>query len=199
MRASSAPATVSSAPARMVGEDGRTALIVGGVVQSIDVASADAGEYWSAMLTDVAPALALLLGAGGGTLAALLTRRFPRLRIVAVDDDPEVVALGRSDFYLALPNVDVVLADAFQFAAACSGRFDYIAVDLFHGGEWPRELLGRPFLGDLRRLTAPGGRVAFNLFHDRRTERAVTRLERAFLIMRRVRVGRNVVVHCRPR
>ena len=185
--------------ARLTHDGSRTALVVGGVVQSIDVTSADASEYWTAMLTDAAPQFALLLGAGGGTLAALLTRRFPRLRIVAVDDDPEVVALGRSAFYLALPNVDVVLADAFRFAATCPRRFDYVAVDLFRGGERPREMLGRPFLGDLRRLTAPGGRVAFNMFQDRRTERAVSRLERAFLVMRRIRVGRNVVLHCRPR
>src|SRR5688572_22064144 len=94
---------------------GRTALMVDGVVQSIDVESADASDYWSAMLPDTKPVQALLLGAGGGTLAAMLHRRFGPLPIVAVDNDPEVVWLGRTSFYLALPEVSVILADAFQF------------------------------------------------------------------------------------
>src|SRR5918997_3532840 len=85
---------------RLTCDRGRSALIVGGVVQSIDVESADASDYWTAMLPDRRPVRALLLGAGGGTLAALLHRRFGGVRIVAVDDDPRVVRLGREAFYL---------------------------------------------------------------------------------------------------
>jgi spermidine synthase len=157
-------------PARpvVVADGGRVELLVGGVVQSIDIESAAGREYWPAMLPDRRPGRSLLLGAGGGTLAALLLRRFGRTRVIAVDDDPRVVALGRERFYLELPGVEVVIADAFAFVAACRGRFDYIAVDLFRGGERPRELLGRPFLRALTRLATPGATVAFNLFRDRR-------------------------------
>jgi spermidine synthase len=184
---------------RLVCDRGRQALLAGGVVQSIDVDSADASDYWTAMLPDTRPARALLLGAGGGTLAALLLHRFGSMAVVAVDDDPAVVRLGRATFYLDLPDVSVILADAFQFAAACPGRFEYIAVDLFRGGERPRELLGRPFLRDLRRIAAPNAVVAFNLFRDRRTEQAITRIARSLAVTRRVSAGKNVVLHCRVR
>jgi spermidine synthase len=183
-----------------VSEDrGHPALFVGGVVQSVAVETATASEYWPAMLPDVRPARALLLGAGGGTLAALLIRRFGGVRVLAVDDDPRVVALGRAAFYLALPTVDVVLADAFAFAAACRGRFDYVAVDLFRGGERPRAMLGRPFLNDLRRLTAPHGTIAINLFREKRLATDLSRVERVLAVIRRVDAGRNVVLHCRGR
>jgi len=178
-------------------EGGRPALLVGGVVQSVAVESAGPGEYWPAMLPDTRPGHALLLGAGGGTLAALLTRRFGGVRILAIDDDPRVVALGLREFYLGLPNVQVVLADAFAFVASCQGHFDYIAVDLFHAGARPRAILGRPFLGDLHRLSAPRGTVVYNFFDDRRLETALLRIGRVLMLTRRIDLGRNVVAHFR--
>ena len=176
----------------------RTSLLVDGVVQSVNRAGAAASDYWPAMLPDVRPRRALLLGAGGGTLAALLLERFGNVAIVAVDDDPEVVALGRASFYLGLPEVQVVLADAFRFAASTPGRFDYVAVDLFHGAERPREITSRPFLRDLQRINRPGGSVAINLFRDRRLATAITRIERVLPVQRRVDAGKNTVLHCRP-
>lgn len=172
--------------------------MAGGVVQSVSVQAAVGREYWAAMLPDVRPARALLLGAGGGTLAALLNERFPGAPVVAVDDDPAIIALGRQAFYLALPNVSVVLADAFAFVAATPGRFDFVAVDLFRGGERPRSLLGRPFLTDLRRISG-GGLIAINLFEDRRLASAVSRIERVLTVTRRAGAGKNVVLHCRGR
>jgi spermidine synthase len=194
------PPSVCLAPAPVTGIDrGRPALVVDGVVQSVTVECAGPGEYWPAMLPDVRPHRALLLGAGGGTLAALLRRRFGRVRVVAVDDDPRVVELGRRAFYLGEPGVEPVIADAFAFAAACPARFDYIAVDLFRGGERPAAVLGRPFLNALRRLAEPRGRIAVNLFHDKRIETSITRVSRVLTVTDRVAVGRNVILHCRAR
>lgn len=190
---------MTSTDVRVRCDRGRTALIVDGVVQSIDVEHADASDYWSAMLPDTRPEQALLLGAGGGTLAAMLNRRFGPLDIIAVDNDPEVIRLGRTSFYLTLPRVSIVLADAFQFASFCRGRFDYIAVDLFHGNERPRELAARPFLRDLRRIARPGADVAFNLFKDRRVENTLTRIARLLAPVRQVTAGKNVVTHYRVR
>jgi spermidine synthase len=178
---------------------GRRELLVAGVVQSIDAEHAESSDYWPAMLPDRRPARALLLGAGGGTLAALLHRRFGPVPLVAVDNDPDMVALGRRAFYLGLPGVQPVIADAFAFAATCPGRFDYVAVDLFHGAERPRQVGGRPFLGELARLAAPRGVVAFNLFRDRRVETTIMRIARMLPLARRTDVGKNVVLHCRGR
>lgn len=182
---------------RLVQDRGYPALLVDGVIQSVSVEAAVASEYWPAMLPGVRPRRALLLGAGGGTLAALLTRRFGGVRILAVDDDLRVLRLGRQALYLDLPNVELALADAFAFCAACHGRFDFIAVDLFRGGTRPRAVLGRPFLHDLRRLAAPHALIAINLFRDRRTSMHITRIERVLTVTRRTDVGLNTILHCR--
>lgn len=187
------------AGAALTHDGGRLELRVGGVVQSVDTASALTGDYWPAMLPDKRPRRALLLGAGGGTLIPLLRGRFGRVSVLAVDSDPAVIALGRASFYLAEPDVDVVLADAFAFAASCPARFDYVAVDLFRGFERPRATTGRPFLRDVARLAGPGGAIAFNLFVDRRTDAELSRIERVLTLSRQVRVGKNVVVHCAAR
>ncbi len=149
------------------------------------------------MVPDVRPGRALLLGVGGGTLAALLTRRFGPIALVGLDDDPDVLTLGRRDFYLALPNLDLILADAVQFTLACPSRFDYVAVDLFHGASTPRALTSRPFLGALRRLASPNGVIVFNLFRDKRLPAEIQRIGRVLRVIRQVPVGKNVVIHCK--
>lgn len=188
------------ASAPMIGEDhGRRALLVDGVVQSVLAEREAVGDYWHALLPDVRPERALLLGVGGGTLAAILDRRFPGVAMVGVDHDPRVVAIGRQAFHLALPNLSVVIADAFAFAAASPATFDYIAVDLFNGLARPREVLGRPFITDLRRLLSPSGTVAINLFRDRTLATAVTRIERRLSVRAVRQVGQNAVIHARRR
>lgn len=189
-----------TADAVVIGEDrGRQALLVGGVVQSVSVDRIAADDYWHAMVPDVRPRRALLLGAGGGTLIAALHARFGVVPVVAIDSSVQVVALGRSQFYLGLPGVSVVVADAIQFARSCPVQFAFVAVDLYHGARQPREALGRPFLRDLRRLLGDDGSAAINLFQDRRTSHSVARIERVLRVTGMQACGKNVVLTVRGR
>lgn len=149
------------------------------------------------MLPSHPPRTALLLGFGGGTVAALLIRRFGSLSIVGVDDDPNVVA-WRAAFGPPPECVQVVLADAMTFVHGCKGRFDYVAVDLFHGAQTPRGLFGQPFLRAVRAALTPRGRAAVNLFLDARTDRRLERLAAVFRVERIERVGENVIAHLTP-
>ncbi len=175
---------------------GRPAVLADGVVQSV-APSAAAGGYWESMLPDHRPRRALLLGFGGCTLAHLLARRFGPLPIVGVDDDPRMVALARGAFGPLPPGVDLVLADAFTFVEPCVGRFDYVAVDLFHGGRPARGVTGQPFLRAVREALMPGGHAVFNLFRDAHTARRLRRIAQRFTVARVVHVRDNVVVHAR--
>jgi len=58
--------------------DGRTALLIDGVVQSLDPGDGteDVNGYWPALIPEYRPERTLLLGLGGGTVARLLLRRF---------------------------------------------------------------------------------------------------------------------------
>jgi spermidine synthase len=179
-------------------ESGR-ALLIDGTVQSVPVAvGATAGGYWPAMLPDRPPRDALLLGLGGGTVAHLLVGAFGPLPIVGVDDDAAVLALARAHFALDLPTLDVVLADAFAYAATTTRQFDLVCVDLFRAGRIPARVCSAPFLRDVRRLLRPGGLASFNLSRDRTAGDRLRQLEQHFAIHRRILVGFNLVVHCRP-
>jgi spermidine synthase len=172
------------------------ALLVDGVVQSVAPQCA-AGGYWEAMLPSHPPRTALLLGFGGGTLAWLLASSSSPERIIGVDYDPEMLALGRAVFGPLPGCVQLVLADARTFIAGCTGRFEYVAVDLFQGERVPRGVFGLPFLRGVRRALCPRGRAAFNLFDDARAAARQERLRAVFSIERTVRVGDNLIVHCR--
>jgi spermidine synthase len=183
--------------AELIEDGGRPALAIDGAIQSVAVHGGVAPSgYWPAMLPDRAPRDALLLGLGGGTLVHLLMGTYGPLPIVGVDDDPAVVALGRAHFALDQPNLEIVVADAFAYAAACPSRFDLVCVDLFRDGQIPARVCASSFLTRVRGLLRPGGLATFNLARDRRAGDRLRQLSRHFVVVRRILVGFNLVVHC---
>lgn len=195
-----------------------TALEVGGVVQSVSVPAAgveglDAGPdgeprpgpgggYWGLMLPPGCPRRALLLGLGGGTVAALLARRCPAATIVGVERDPSVLAVARSMLGLdAVPGLHVIQADAFawvaEHGASEPGAYDLICLDLFNAGRLVRGALAEPFLRQLAALLAPGGVLTVNLLVTRYTPDQVARVAQVFAITRRIKLRGNLVLHAR--
>ncbi len=178
--------------------EGRRALVADGVILSVAAADADPPfGYWMAMLPSEKPSNALLLGLGAGTLAHLLSRHFPEIPIVGVDNDPDLLAFARDHFNLDLPNLEVVVADAFDYVARCERRFDYVAIDLFVGSAFERRILSRRFLRRLHSLASADGEVAFNLYRDRRSESYLARIRRILPLTRVDRLKYNVIVHSR--
>lgn len=181
------------------GEDeGRRVLLVDGSVQSVadpTRPSFDDG-YWSAMVPDQRPSRALLLGLGVGTVARLLRARFGPVRLVGVDDDPGIIAVARREL-ADIRTLEIVEADAFRYVAESDERFDLACVDLYRGAQLQAQIIGRPFLRQLRGLLEPRGVATFNLFADRRAESRVHRLGRVLRVTRQIRVGKNLVVWCR--
>jgi spermidine synthase len=182
-----------------IGDDGgRAALMVNGVVQSISPADVlTDGGYWAAMLPDIRPRRALILGLGGGTLAQLLQSRWGAMAIVGVDDDPEILSIAREIDWLPREGLEVVVADAFAFVQSSQEQFDYIALDLFRGERLPARAFGKPFLRRLRSILEPHGRLAVNLFSDMHVFVRVARISAFFEIRDQIAIGGNVVVHAR--
>lgn len=182
---------------RILEDEGRAAMVVDGVTISVAVdGGGSPSGYWAAMMPEGPVRSALLLGLGGGTLAHLLARRYGGIEMVGVDSDAEVVGFARQNFGLDLPNLSIVVGDAFEFVEACERAFDFIAVDLFAGYDFQRSSLSRPFLRKLKAM-AGRGEITFNLFRDKRTEKSLDRIRRVLRIARIDEVGKNVVVHCR--
>ena len=201
---------------------GGLALLVGGVTQSITLATdgADVATpptpptlrprygYWELMLSTPAtgcPQRALLLGLGGGTIAALLAQRCPAAQIVGVERDATVLATAYAELGLGdIPRLTVAQADAFawvatQAASSASDRYDLICLDLFEGGRLALGALGTPFLRQVALLLAPDGLLTVNLLANARTPDHLRRLERIFTVEQMLSLYGNRVVHCRLR
>jgi spermidine synthase len=183
--------------------DGRLALEVANVTQSVTLPadeSAPIPGYWPQMLPERCPARALLLGLGGGTLAALLARRCPDVRIVGIEHSAEVLAVARRDFGLdTLSGLEMVEADAFEWveenAASEPASYDLICLDLYDGGRLAPGTLARPFLRQVATLLRPEGMVSVNLMSTKRLPEQLHRIEHVFTIQRQIRLWGNVVLH----
>ncbi len=176
---------------------GQRALEVDGVIFSVAV---EEGKptlgYWTAMLPAGHPRSALLLGLGGGTLAHLLTRQAPDVRIIGVDIDPRIVSFGQEHFGMQLANLKIVIADAFTYVYRCAACFDYIAVDLFVGHNLHRGILARPFLRRLAALLTPGGEIVINLLKHPQNARHLERFRQTLAVQRVDQLPSNRIVHC---
>lgn len=188
---------------RIIRQQGRRALAVDGVVQSIEVVPDEPTPgYWPEMLPATPPGTALLLGYGGGTIARLLLDAHPDIAILAVDDDETILELGRRNLRFRVDDARLRLeiADAFAFSrelAAHGERFDLVAVDLYRASEMDRAVIARPFLKRVESLLSDQGTASFNLMRDRRTARRLRRIGQYLRIAETRLVGLNCVVHCR--
>ena len=181
-------------------EAGTKVLRVGGVIQSVAVDESYTRDDWDAMLpqdTTHPPANALILGLGGGTIATLLTQRYGPVPIVGVEFDPAVAWLAQHEFGLAaLPNVRIVVEDAFAYLRRCEERFDAVCVDLYVAGKMSHGVLGAAFLRDLHRVLTPDGVAAINLWRSPYLGDQLRRLERHLDIRGTTNVDDNIIVSC---
>jgi spermidine synthase len=178
-------------------EAGRKVLRVDGVIQSVAVDDAYERDVWDAMLPECEPESALILGLGGGTIAALLTQRWGPVPITGVEVDPNVARLARYEFGLAdLPHVRVEMADAFDYMRRCAHRHDLICVDLYTAGKMAHGVLASTFLCDVARCLTCEGMAVFNFWRTSYIADQMRRLRRELLVKRVVEVDDNVLVHC---
>lgn len=178
-------------------EAGRKILRVGGVIQSVSVDEAYSSDIWDAMVPREQPANALILGLGGGTIASLITQRWGPIPIIGVERDPAVAWLARREFGLAtLPNVEIVVADAFEYVRRCERRFDAICVDLYVAGRMSHGVLGGAFLRDVARLLTPEGAATINLWRSPYLSSQLHHVRRHLEVRELAEVDENVVAVC---
>lgn len=107
----------------------------------------------------------LILGFGAGSVATILLEEMKLQPSVlkGVEADEVVIRLGKEEFNTErFQKLELVHDRAERFAAADSGSYDLIAVDLFVEDQVPEACQSEEFLRNLSRLLSPEGLLVFN-------------------------------------
>ena len=111
------------------------------------------------------PASALVIGLGGGTIPSFLRKRFPDMKIDAVDIDPGVVDVAKSHFgFREDAKMRALVADGRRFVEQTPERYDLIFLDGFGTDSVPPHLTTREFLQGVRRILTPRGITIGNVW-----------------------------------
>lgn len=128
-------------------------------------------KVWDKVLESVSLANAeriLVLGMGGGSVIQLLREKYRfKGRIVAVELDPVIVQLARTEFGIKNEQgLRILCMDAADYVKKRTAGFDLILVDLFIDDKVPEPVLKQNFWDDLGKHCKKNGRIFFNAFQD---------------------------------
>jgi len=110
----------------------------------------------------------LLLGLGGGSVIKSLRQVFHyELGIVAVEIDPVIIQIATKEFaVIADYRTEIVCADAFEYVAGDSKKFDLIIVDLFIGNRVPEKFISMEFWERVKAKVRNNGSIIFNSINE---------------------------------
>lgn len=99
----------------------------------------------------------LILGLGCGSAVKPVLKRFPKVKIIGVEIDPLMIAIGKKYFDLdKYENLKVVCSDGTAYCKITNEKFDLILVDMYKGNV--SEKLDK----HLSKLLNPGGKGIIN-------------------------------------
>jgi spermidine synthase len=132
------------------------------------------------LLFDDDPLHILQIGLGGGSLARFIAHYLPDAQSVAVDINPQVIAVARAFFDLPPEGerFEIVEADGAEFVRIFRDSTDVILVDGFDGLQIVDALTTEDFFEDCRRALSPGGIFVTNWWSG--DKRYMTFLERLY-------------------
>lgn len=106
----------------------------------------------------------LVLGVAGGSVIKTLADeiRF-KGNITGVEIDASVIALANEYFQLdKIPNLEIVIDDAFEFVLKTKEKFDLIIIDIFQDTTMPNFLFEEFFINRIGFLLKEKGFILFN-------------------------------------
>lgn len=129
------------------------------------------------------PEKVLHIGLGGGSFVRYLDEHCPDMRQVAVEINPQVVAIARTVFELPFEDehFEIVLADGAQYIKTLRASTDLLLVDGFDGEQIIDDLVSEAFFQDCRVALSSEGIFVSNWWRgDRRYPQFVQRLKNVF-------------------
>jgi len=106
----------------------------------------------------------LVLGvAGGSVIKTLVDEISYKGKITGVEIDPKVIEIANTYFGLnEIPNLEIVIADAFEYVLMCRTTYDLIIIDIFKDTEMPNFLFEDFFIKHIKQLLNVNGFILFN-------------------------------------
>jgi len=106
----------------------------------------------------------LVLGVAGGSVIKTLVDEIKYTgKITGVEIDPEIIAIANEHFHLdKIPNLKIVIDDAFEFALKTKEKYDLIIIDIFQDTVMPNFLFEKFFANRLGFLLQDNGLLLFN-------------------------------------
>lgn len=110
------------------------------------------------------PAECCLLGLGGAGVAHALATYLGDFKIIAVENNRDVINIA-SSYFMAdkLKNLTVIEQDANLFVKQGLSRFQHLLVDLYESHAFPRQCNTMDFFINCKRLLLPDGIMALNI------------------------------------
>lgn len=107
---------------------------------------------------------ALILGVAGGSVIKTLVEEIKFCgKITGVEIDADVIAIANEYFALdQIPNVAIVVGDAFEFVLKTRDKYDLIIIDIFQDTTMPNFLFEKFFMNRIGDLLHPKGYILFN-------------------------------------
>jgi spermidine synthase len=106
----------------------------------------------------------LVLGvAGGSVIKTLLNDVKYKGKITGVEIDPEIISIANTYFQLhEIPNLTIIIDDAFEFVLKTQEKYDLIVIDIFQDTMMPNFLFEDFFTDRLGVILESKGSVLFN-------------------------------------
>ncbi len=116
----------------------------------------------------------LVLGVAGGSVIKTLVNEIKyKGKITGVEIDPEIIEIANTYFKLyKIPNLTIVIDDAFEFVLKTNETFDLIIIDIFQDTNMPNFLFEKFFIDRIGTLIKSGGYILFNTMLTKQSDNA---------------------------
>lgn len=124
----------------------------------------------------------LVLGVGGGSVFKTLVNEIRyKQELIGVEIDPEMIQIANEYFQLdKIPNLSIIIDDAFEFVLKTKKTYDLIIIDIFQDTEMPPFLYEKFFTDRIGDLLNRSGFILFNtmILNEKQEQRNATYLKR---------------------
>jgi len=109
----------------------------------------------------------LVLGLGGGTVINILNKKYPELKIHAIELDSVMIEIAEKYFNIkSSAKLKIINSDVFSWISNNRKKYDLIIMDIYIGKVNPPKARTRTFLMALKNLLSRFGLILFNAHYQ---------------------------------